>query len=167
MFSKSNKHLMHRFMELMNTASAALAEELISPSALFQMWGQSAPVMGPAGYLSVLAMLRSGFPDIRWTLEDMLAEENHVAARFTVRGTHRGTFVGIPATGQTIAVKSVGFYRLLGDQILEEFVQPDLAAYLRSLNQAAVRRGVRQRGADTQAICRNRSSLAFRYASES
>jgi hypothetical protein len=53
---------------------------------------------GPAGYLEIIGMMRGGFPDIQWTLEKMIAEEEKVAARFTMRGTHRGTFFGAAPT---------------------------------------------------------------------
>ena len=168
MLSKSNKHLMHRFMELMNSASPdqALATDLISPSALFHVPGRPTALLGPTGYLTVLQLLRSGFPDIQWTLEDLVVEETRAAARFTVRGTHLGPFLGVAATGKTIDLKSIGFYRLVGGQVLEEYVQPDLATYLRVINPAAGRRRAPRVGIQ-EAICRNRSSLAFRYARES
>jgi predicted ester cyclase len=41
-----------------------------------------------------------GFPDAAATLEDILAEGDRVAYRTTIRGTHRGTFQGIPPTGR-------------------------------------------------------------------
>lgn len=56
--------------------------------------------------------MRGGFPDIQWTLEEMVAEGDKVAARFIMRGTHRGTFFGVPPTGKTIAVQAMNFYRL-------------------------------------------------------
>jgi hypothetical protein len=45
-------------------------------------------------------MMRGGFPDLQWTLEEMIAEGDKVAARFIMRGTHRGTFFGVPPTGR-------------------------------------------------------------------
>jgi predicted ester cyclase len=62
---------------------------------------------GPTGYLAVIAMMRGGFPDIQWTLEEMIAEEDKVAARFTMRGTHDGAFFGVPPTGEKIAVQAM------------------------------------------------------------
>jgi len=49
-------------------------------------------------------MMRAGFPDVRWTLEETVTEGDTVAARFTMRGTHQGEFFGIPAGGRTISV---------------------------------------------------------------
>ncbi len=72
---------MHRFTEFINTANGKLAEELISPEAVFHVPGRPEPVRGPAGYLEIIGMMRAGFPDIQWTLEKMVAEGDMLAAR--------------------------------------------------------------------------------------
>ena len=119
-----------QFVQFINTADENLAQQLISPVAKFSVPGQSEPLQGPKGYLMIIAMMRSGFPDIQWTLEEMIAEDDRVAARFIMRGTHQGEFLGVPATGKVIAVQAMNFYRLAGDQIIEEFGQPDMLGLL-------------------------------------
>jgi len=125
-----NKVVMHRFVEFINTGSEKLAEELISPDAVFHVPGRPEPMRGPAGYLAIIGMMRSGFPDIQWTLEEMIAEDDKVAARFTMRGTHQGSFFGVQPTGKSIAVQAMNFYRLSGGQFIEERGQPDLLGLL-------------------------------------
>ena len=46
----------------------------------------------------IIAMMRSGFSNIQWTIEDMITENDKVAVRFTMRGTHQGTFFGVTTT---------------------------------------------------------------------
>ncbi len=133
MSAETNKATMRRFVEFINTASETLAEELISPDAVFHVPGRADPMRGPAGYLAVIGLMRGGFPDIKWTLEEMIAEDDRVAARFTMRGTHRGTFFGVPPTGRTIAVQTMNFYRLSGEQFVEERGQPDLLGLLQQI----------------------------------
>jgi steroid delta-isomerase-like uncharacterized protein len=125
-----NKVVMRRFVEFINTGSEELAQELISPDAVFHVPGRPEPMRGPAGYLAVIGMMWSGFPDIQWTLEEMISEDDKVAARFTMRGTHHGSFFGVPPTGKTIAVQAMNFYRLAGGQFVEERGQPDLLGLL-------------------------------------
>ena len=125
-----NKVVMRRFVEFINTSSEKLAKELISPDAVFHVPGRPEPMRGPGGYLAIIGMMRSGFPDIQWTLEEMIAEDDKVAARFTMRGTHQGSFFGVPPTGKTIAVQAMNFYRLAGGQFIEERGQPDLLGLL-------------------------------------
>jgi steroid delta-isomerase-like uncharacterized protein len=124
---------MRRFVEFINTADEKLAEELISPDAIFYVPGRPEPMKGPEGYLEIIQMMRSGFPDIQWTLDDMIAENDKVAARFTMRGTHQGSFFHVPPTGNTIEVAATNFYRLSAGQFVEEYGQPDLLALLQQI----------------------------------
>jgi len=97
---EANKQVMVRFTQFINTASEQLALELISPGAISHVPGRPEPMRSPTGYLAIIAMMRGGFPDTQWTLEEMIAEEDKVAARFTMRGTHDGFFRGLANRGE-------------------------------------------------------------------
>ena len=133
---EANKLVMRRFTEFINTASEKLAVELISPDAIFHVPGRPEPMRGPTGYLAIIGMMREGFPDIQWTLEEMIAEGDMVAARFTMRGTHQGAFFGVPPTERPIVVQAMNFYRLAGGQFVEERGQPDLLSLLQQIGAA-------------------------------
>jgi len=130
---EANKCIMLRFTEFINSASEKLASELISPGAVFHVPGRPEPMRGPAGYLAIIGMMREGFPDVQWTLEETIAEDDKVAARFTMRGTHRGVFFGVPPSGKKIVVQAMNFYRLAGGQFVEERGQPDLLGLLQQI----------------------------------
>ena len=130
---ESNKQLMNRFVEFINTANEQLANELISADAKFHVPGQPEPMRGPAGYLAIIGMMRSGFPDVQWTLEEMVAENDKVAARFIMKGTHQGDFFGVPPTGKPIKVQAMNLYRFSNGQITEEYGQPDLLGLLQQI----------------------------------
>ena len=134
---------MRRFVEFINTADETLGNELIANDAIFHVPNQSEPMRGLAGYLAIIGMMRSGFPDIQWTLEETIAEDDEtgagdtrIAARFTMRGTHRGDFLGVPATGKSIAVQAVNFYRVSNGRIVEERGQPDLLGLMQQIGAA-------------------------------
>jgi len=133
MSTEANKLAMHRFTEFINTADEKLAEELIAADAVFHVPGHPEPTRGPAGYMSIVGMMRSGFSDIQWTQDQMIVEGESVAARFTVRGTHDGVFFGVPPTGKKIEVRAMNFYRFSGGKIVEEFGQPDLLSLLQQI----------------------------------
>ena len=133
MTTESTKQIMQRFLEFINSASEKLAAELISPKAVFHVPGRPEPMIGPNGYLAIIAMMRSGFPDIQWTLEEMIVEGDRVAARFIMRGTHDGAFFGVPPTGKKIEVQAMNFYRLSGEQFIEEYGQPDLLGLMQQI----------------------------------
>jgi len=133
MSRESNTSVIRRFTsEFINTASPTLATELIAAHAVFHAPGIP-PLRGPDGYLALLGMLRSGFPDVQWTLEDAVSEEDKVAARFTMRGTHTGAFMGIPPSGKPFAVTSMGIYRIANGQIVEEHGLPDMLGILQQI----------------------------------
>jgi predicted ester cyclase len=78
-------------------------------------------------------MMRGGFPDIQWTIDEMVAEPTKVAARFTMRGTHRGPFFGVAPTGKRITVQALNIYHLSHGQIVKEYGQPDMMALLQQI----------------------------------
>jgi len=124
---------MSRFVKFINTASEKLAEELINPNALFYVPGQSEPMKGPAGYLAIIKMMRNGFPDIQWSLEEIVADSDKVAARFIMRGTHQGSFFGVSPTQKLINVQAINIYHLSGGQIVGEYGQPDFLGLLQQI----------------------------------
>ncbi|MGR8922822.1 ester cyclase [Rhizobium leguminosarum] len=137
MAMERNKMAMRRFVEFINTASEQLAAELIAPEAIFHVPGRQEPLRGPDGYLEIIGMMRGGFPDIQWTLEEIIAEDDKIAARFTMRGTHQGPFLGVEPTGKSITVQAVNFYRLAEGKFVEERGQPDLLSLLQQIGAVA------------------------------
>ncbi len=59
---------------------------------------------GVEGLRQFFAMMDAGFPDFRATVEDMIAEADKVAVRFTFRGTHQGEFMDVPPTGKQVTM---------------------------------------------------------------
>jgi len=136
--AEQNKLYMLKFTEFINTASEKLAEELVAVEAIFHVPGHLEPLRGPQGYLSIIGMMRNGFPDIQWTLEELIAEQDKVAARFTMRGTHDGMFFGVPPSGKKISVQAMNFYRFSDGKIVDERGQPDLLGLLQQIGAVPV-----------------------------
>jgi len=130
MSENHNNEFMKRFVAFINSASEKLANELVSPDAVFHVPGRPEPLVGPGGYLMIVGMMRGGFPDIQWTLEETISEGDRIAARFTMRGTHRGDFMGVPPTGIKIVAAALNIYHLSNGRIVREYGQPDLLGLL-------------------------------------
>ena len=105
-----NKALMVKFETMINTADEKLAEELVSDNASFFTPASPEPLYGGKGYLSIVYWMRSGFSDVQWNIEDMVADEEKVAVRWTLTGTHDGEFLGLKATGTKIKTTVMNFY---------------------------------------------------------
>jgi steroid delta-isomerase-like uncharacterized protein len=120
MSAEENKAVVRRFItEVIAGGNMALTEELVAPNYVNYSLPPGAPP-GVEGLTLLLAMLRAGVPDIQFPIEDLIAEGDKVVARYTVQGTHRGDFQGIPPTGKQIALRGLAYYRLEGGKIAED-----------------------------------------------
>jgi predicted ester cyclase len=79
-------------------------------------------VRGPGGLKSAVTMFRTAFPDLRYTIEDEMAERDVVMTRFSAHGTHRGRFLGAEPTGTSISYTGVDINRIVDGQITESWV---------------------------------------------
>ena len=88
---------------------------------------------GPEGVKAQTRSLRAAFPDLTVTIEDLVAEGDLVAVRGTWRGTHQGTFRGVPPIGRRIELTSMAFWRIAGGQIRESWNLIDMPSLMRQL----------------------------------
>lgn len=105
-----NIEVMKKFEMMINTADEILAEEIVASDALFYTPANSEPLYGGRGYLSVVYWMRKGFSDVQWHIVDLVADENKVAVRWNLTGTHNGDFMNIKPTGKKISVCVMNFY---------------------------------------------------------
>jgi steroid delta-isomerase-like uncharacterized protein len=82
-------------------------------------------VHGLDGVSRVVAAWRSAFPDLRFTLEDLLVEGDKVVARWTCRGTHQGVFRGMAPTGKFVTFTGMTLYRMAHGKIVEQWTEED------------------------------------------
>jgi steroid delta-isomerase-like uncharacterized protein len=93
-------------------------------------------VGGVAGLKVFNSTMRAAFPDWCSTKEELIAEGDQVAERWTGRGTHQGEFLGIPPTGKQVAVPGVVFYRIRDGRIIEFRGSFDMLSMLQQLGVA-------------------------------
>ncbi len=105
-----NKELMKKFETMINTADVNLAEELVDEKASFYTPASPEPLYGGQGYLSVVYWMRKSFSDIQWNIQEMVADEQKVAVRWNMTGTHNGEFMGFKPTNKKISVCVMNFY---------------------------------------------------------
>ena len=93
------------------------------------------PGQGPGleGLKGILRAMRSGFPDIVFSIQEQITENDKVASRFEWTGTHTGAFLGIPATGRTIRVWGIVIDRLEDGRIKETRIIMDTFGMLTQL----------------------------------
>jgi predicted ester cyclase len=89
---------------------------------------------GIEGTQKFLASLFAAFPDIRFTVEDMVAESDRVVVRVSIRGTHRGEFMGIAATGKQVQWTGINIGRFVDGKIVELWGESDQLGLMRQLS---------------------------------
>jgi steroid delta-isomerase-like uncharacterized protein len=82
------------------------------------------------------AAITAAFPDVRITPEELIGEGNKVVVRWTLRGTHRGPFRGLPPTGRPVVWPGVDVYTVVAGQITELVRAADTLALLEQLGAA-------------------------------
>ena len=140
MSAEDNKEIVRRFIEdVINGKNVAavgryVADDFVDHAAL-----PGAPP-GLEGFKQFLAMACKAFPDVRWTTEDMIAEEDRVMTRGICSGTHSGEFhwnagpnSGIDATGKQVSVNEVHVVRMAGGKMVEHWENVDFLGMLQQL----------------------------------
>ena len=108
--AEQNKAAARRFLEETDKGNLDVIDELVSPDAVdHNPFPGQAP--GAEGVRQVFAMLKAAFPDMSQSIQDMVAEGDRVAIRSTLHGSHRGEFLGIPATGKQVALPGIDIIR--------------------------------------------------------
>ena len=91
------------------------------------------PPTGLEGVKELIKMFRTAFPDLRFEIEDQIAEGNKVVSRLNVHGTHQGDFQGIPPSGKHISVSGVSIWELADGKLLQERVNWDALGLMQQL----------------------------------
>jgi steroid delta-isomerase-like uncharacterized protein len=128
-----NKEVIRAYVEtIFNHKQVDRADELVASDYVDHaaLPGQ-AP--GLEGAKKKWAMYLAGIPDLRVTIEELVAEGDKVGVRRSYAGTHRGELLGVPPTGKQVRVGGISIFRLAGGKIAEQWEQLDRLALMQQL----------------------------------
>ena len=128
-----NKAILRTYVEtIFNQQQVDRADDLVAADFLDHaaLPGQ-AP--GLEGAKQKWAMYLAGIPDLRVTIEELVAEGDKVAVRRSYEGTHQGELLGIPATGNHLQLGGISIFRLAGGKIAEHWEQLDRLTLMQQL----------------------------------
>ena len=133
MSTEENKTRQRRvFEEVFNKGNLAIIPELIAPDYVYRSpLGMEAK--GPEGFKQMVTRVRTAFPDIHFTIEDIIAESDKVVTRFTRRSTHTGEFMGIAPTGKKVTLSGILITRWVGGKEVEAWESLDTLAMFQQL----------------------------------
>ena len=117
--SEENKAIVSRFLdELWNKQNLAIRDELAAPR-----------------YPSALSAdaIRAGFPDVRITVEDQIAEGNKVVTRWTMKGTHKGEYEGVAPTEKQVTMTGIFIHQVEDGKLVDRWNQGDQLGLLQQI----------------------------------
>jgi predicted ester cyclase len=141
--STDNKALTRRwFEEVWNKSRESAISEMLTPNCnVHGLEETGSPLTGPQAFLRFYRQFRSGFPDVKVTVDQVIAEGDMTAARFTGRATHGGDGLGVQATGAVVTVSGLCMIRWEGGRIAEAWNEFDAAGLMRQVMLAAAATG--------------------------
>jgi steroid delta-isomerase-like uncharacterized protein len=135
MATEEQKATLRRFIDIWNTGDVAAADEFVRIDLIDHSLPPGLPP-GREGFKLLVGGFRSAFPDLSITIDDLMAQGDKAAARVTFRGTQRGEFQGIPASGRSFRMAAIGILRFEAGQVVEHWAVLDLLGLLTQLGAA-------------------------------
>lgn len=117
---EDNKAIANRFAQVWAAGGLHIVDELAAPDIVVSYPMPPEPLRGAEAFKGFLTDLVAGLPDASVTVDDMVAEGDKVACRWTLRGTHDGPLFGFPATGRPVEISGFTFYSIADGKVVEE-----------------------------------------------
>jgi len=131
---EDQKRIVRRsFEELFSQGDLRVADEVFAPEYVGHDPVLPHELHGPDEFKQFVRMYRSAFPDLQLTVEDQIAEGDLVVTRFTARGTHRGELMGIPPTGNCVAITGISIDRIANGKSVESWTNYDVMTMMQQL----------------------------------
>ncbi len=132
--SAGNKALIRRlYEEVWNQRKFEVINEIISPSHALQAPNVAGSAVGPDAYKRQVLRFLEGYPDLHWTIEDTIAEEDKVVACWTISGTQGGEYLGIPATNKKVSVDGITIHHIANGKIMDSYSNWDALGMMQQL----------------------------------
>jgi steroid delta-isomerase-like uncharacterized protein len=132
--SPDNKSIIRRlYEEVWNKRKLGVMNELVSPSHALHGPLYTGPAIGPEVYRRQISLFVAGFPDLRFAIEDTVAEQDKVVVCWTFSGTHKGDFMGVPATDKKVSVDGITIHVLSKGIIMDSYVSLDMWGMMQQL----------------------------------
>ena len=120
------------FEEAFNQGNLAKVDDVLAPDHYAHITIGGAP-NGPQGLKLMIAIFRTAFPDLLCTVDDEIVEGDRFAVRWTMRGTHKGPFLGNQPTGGPVEMQGMIFARLENGRMVEDWTLIDQMGILQQI----------------------------------
>jgi len=130
--TEENKKTVSNFVKAIEKKDFNKVKEFFTGDHTFNFPMSPTPLNGQ-GHIETLKSLFTGFPDLTHKIENQIAENDKVATRGRITGTHKGEFQGVPASGKKIDISWTEIHRVKDGKIAEEWAQMDTAGMMQQI----------------------------------
>ena len=135
---QANKALINRlYEEVWNKGNVEVVDELFSPTTTFMSPFYPMPAVGAQPLKMFVAFLRGALPDLKFEVQNMMADGDWVTARWMCLPTHTRPFLGAKPTGDTLYFTALEMFRIQGGKIQQIWLEMNLLQVLNQLGIAA------------------------------
>ncbi len=120
------------FEEAFNRGNLAVVDEVLAFDHVAHNAFTGGP-HGPQGLKGLIVTFRTAFPDLHCSVEDEIQEGEKIALHWTLRGTHKGLYLGNPPTGRQVVAQGIIFARISNGQIAEDWTLIDQMGILQQI----------------------------------
>jgi steroid delta-isomerase-like uncharacterized protein len=130
---EQNKALIKRYIEGMNIRNADIIMEVYASNSFTYFPSGSTTPTSQEESIEMTKIYFNAFPDLTHSIEELITSGDKVIVRFTARGTHKGEFYGIPATGNMIELSGIAIFRIEDGKVVEERAEADMLGFMQQL----------------------------------
>jgi steroid delta-isomerase-like uncharacterized protein len=131
---EQNRTMARRSLEeVWNQGTLDIVDEIFATDYVYHDPGNPEGWHGQEGIRQAVSTYRAAFPDLHFTIEDMVAEGDRVVLRWTGTGTHKGELMGIPPTGKQVTIPGINLVRYEGSKAAEEWSGWDTLGMMQQL----------------------------------
>jgi len=132
---EANKTLYRRIVEeVWNSCNLEVVDEFIDTNCIFHTFDKD--LRGPKQFRQYAEELLTVFPDIHFTIEDLIAERDRVVSHWTATGTQKGEFMEIPATNKNVKFQGATILRMVRGKVVELWAYWDRISVMKQLGDA-------------------------------
>jgi steroid delta-isomerase-like uncharacterized protein len=130
---EQNKELVRKVIEELNKGNDEFLKEANAPDYAYYFPSTNPKSMSNEEVMAEKKIFREGFPDLEFNIIELVAVGDLVVSRYIVRGTHKGTFQGVPATGNKVEISVMNWCHLRDGKIVTEREEYDTLSFMQQL----------------------------------
>jgi steroid delta-isomerase-like uncharacterized protein len=126
--AKNKATIRNLYEGILNTGKLDLLKEIIAED-----YTGARGEKGPGGVAETVGSIRIAFPDIKWTVEDLMADGDKVIVRWSWKGTNKASFRGLPPSGKEVSDSAIAIYQFGEEKIVKAWIQSDKLGFLQQI----------------------------------